>query len=955
MLAFLEETANYLSEKYGDQLSKLCLVFPNKRARLYFNNYLIKNIDKPVWSPSYFTITEFVEEISGLQVADNLLLTFELYNTYKQVTKSAQNFDDFYFFCEMLLSDFDDIDKYLVNPKDLFQNLSALKNYENYFSYLTEQQVEIIKRFWNTFNPEHLSEHQEGFVSLWEVLDKIYSEFNTKLDSMGLSYEGKLFRHVVKKIDTGEALPLDYEKIIFVGFNALNVCERKIFRHLKTVHKAIFLWDYDEYYTNNEIHEAGYFLRKNRKEFPAPEEFSIQSQLTSPGKEITFVSASSTMGQVKILPDLLSGIAPEEDLLSKTAIVLADERLLLPVLYSLPETLSELNVSMGYPFNDTPAFSLIEIIIGLQRNAKRSGEKIVFYYKDVLAFINHQYIINVDVKTLNAIKNKIIEENKIYISQQELLINGLFHETFRQVENVPELPDYISYIFGSILQLSKKGEILLSSVQLEFIYQLFTYLKRLKDVLSGTGVEINRATFLRLLYKLLQNLTVPFSGEPLKGLQVMGILETRTLDFENIIVLSMNEGLFPKSVSIPSFIPNNLRIGFGLPTSEHQDAIYAYYFYRLLHRSKNIFLVYNSQPKGMLSGERSRFLHQLFYEPVFRIKEISYSLPVTITLSQKISIKKTEYVLKRLERFTGPNGAALSPSALNTYIDCSLKFYFRYILGVKEPDDITEDIDLPSFGNILHKVMNKLYEPYFGSVTDSAKITTLLQNKTGILDKAVDESFKEEYFKFLQDGEPVKYAGRHQIIKEIILKYTEQILQVDAKISPFEIIDLEKGYYISLELKGLNGLKTVNIGGIIDRIDRVNGKIRIIDYKTGQVKNSFKGIESLFINSDPDRNHAVFQTFLYSFILSKSVSDPICPGLYFIREFYDENNEYHIFETDGRTKTSVEDFKTYKENFQHGLTTVLQEIFNPDNLFQQTEEQEICKNCTYKIICHRDR
>ncbi len=954
MHAFLDDIAGYLSEKYKNRIQDLCIVFPNKRARLYFNQFLTQKIQKPVWSPGFYTINEFIQEITGKKTADNLSLVFELYRTYEKVTHADQQFDEFYFFCEMLLADFDDIDKYLVDPGDIFRNLSDLKNIDDTLDYLNEQQLEVIRKFWKTFQSKEISEHQQGFVSLWEVLFRIYTAFNKRLDELDLSYEGKLFREAAGLIKEGDFPGIEYEKVIFAGFNALNACEKKIFRHLNTAGKAMFFWDYDEYYINNQSHEAGYFLRGNIRDFPPPEDFRLSGKLTGQGRNITFVSASSVTGQVKILPDLLGKNNSGGDLAHDTAIVLADEKILLPALHSLPENLSGLNVSMGYPFRETPAFSLIEILLDLQKNAVIKQDEVYFYYKDVLAFINHQYVIGIFRDDIMLLRKRIIDESRIRMTPGDLMINDLFRNVFARISGIKDYPLYLTGIFELVIRYSREQEVRISSVHTEFIFHLFTYLKRLHDVIDRSGITITVITFRKLLYKLLQNLTVPFSGEPLKGLQVMGILETRALDFNTLVLLSMNEGIYPKSGSTPSFIPYNLRKGFGLPTVEHQDAIYAYYFYRLLQRAQNIYMVYNSQPGGTFTGERSRFMHQIYYEKIFNVNEISYGLHISIPKSASVSVKKYGAVLEKLMAYTVEGKSKLTPSALNAYIDCSLKFYFRYIAGIREPEELSEDTDLPAFGNILHGAMNTLYTPFKGTHISKDDIALLLKSNKYKTDKAIDNAFRDEYFRYLQPGDTIPYAGRQMIIREVIKNYVQQILRVDQTIAPFGLVALEKWYdaKFGFSLKGVN--RIVRIGGIIDRVDEVDGMIRVIDYKTGKIMDSFRGIDSLFEYGSDKRNYAVFQIFLYSMLLMDNGFGNILPGLYFIRDFYGHNAGHSLYESYGSGKKSVvTGFRNYYAEFKDQLIFLLEHLFNTGEPFRQTENSEICRFCSYRKICHR--
>ncbi len=956
MIYFLQEVAKHVYENHREELSRLNIVFPGKRARLYFNRYLTGLTDKPVWAPQYYSISELMQQLSGLMPGDPLNLVFDLYTVYKEITKSEETFDNFYFYAEILLADFDDIDKYLIDAKDLFQNLASLKNIDNYFNYLSEKQIEAIRHFWNTFETAKLPTDQQGFLDLWQVLYKIYQQYNSLLEGKGLSYEGRAYRNVADMIATNDDSRISTDKYIFIGFNALNTCEKKLFRFLNRRNQASFYWDTDGYYMNNQIHEAGYFLRDNVKEFPSPAGFDCKSNLTDEQKNIQFISVPSNVGQAKILSDCLKDF-PEESDFSKTAIVLADENLLVPVLHSLPDNIPDFNVSMGYPFRQTPAFSLIELLLDLQRGSMNKNGQLVFYYKHVLALLNHQYFIRLDREELNQLTKKITDENMFYVSQKELNQKNFLKSIFKKPANVTSLPDYLLEVLHDLSE-SAGGRTTEDETQWllekEFIFQVMLYLNRLKEILENTHLEFSENTFRRLLRKLLQQASVPFSGEPLTGMQVMGILETRTLDFENLVILSMNEGIYPKSGNVPSFIPYNLRFGFGLPTLEHQDAIFAYYFYRLIGRAQNITLVYNSKADGLFTGERSRFLHQLFYESVFKVKEKEFALDVKPVKSRPIQIKKNDTVLKLLQKFQSTDGSYLSPSAINTFIDCSLKFYFRYIAGLKEPEEVKEEIDPAVFGRLLHMGMNYIYKPFEGKMISSADFDTILKQED-IISVAVDEAFRDEYFKSEAKEKPLVFTGKNRIVREIISRYINQILQVDKNQAPFEIVSLEKRFGISMPVI-INGIEIyVRVGGVIDRVDRKDGMIRILDYKTGKDSLVFKDIDSLFMPSFKNRNKAVFQTILYGLIYQENdKAINVKPALYLIREIFSPGFTWDILEkNNGKNSIPLDSVGPYRDDFYAHLKEVLTGLFHPESDFDQTDDLDICNQCPYAKICHR--
>lgn len=957
MDSFLKHIAQDLYSRYGDSISELCLVFPNRRAGLYFKKYLSELTDKPIWSPISTTINELMQEISGLTIADNIKLLFELYTIYKRVKKSEESFDDFYFWGEMMLNDFDDIDKYLINPDDLFKNLKSLKAIQDQFTYLSTEQIESIKQFWQSFDPDKHSAHQEDFISIWNILLDIYKQFNQQLNQLEIAYEGMVYRNVADLLKGTEKIHLPHSKYIFIGFNALNNCEKKFFTYLQNNKLADFYWDYDESYINNHHHEAGLFLRENKSDYKAPESLTNQNIFKSlkQEKNIEIISVPSDIGQAKVITEKLKNSEENQtESPNKTAVVLADEELLIPILHSVPDTIDKVNITMGYPVSNTPIYSLLEHVIDLQKNAKESKSGITFYHKNVLAILNHQYVMAQFKNEANDLIKIIKQNNKIVITEKELSTCDFFKTLFTKVNSYLDFSEYLldilHHIYNSLKASGKENTIHTTSLEKEYTYHIYLSINRVKDVLSEQKIEIKIDTFIRLIRKIVKNLRIPFTGEPLSGLQIMGILETRLLDFENLFITSLNEGVLPKTEAALSFIPYNLRRGFGLPTIEHQDSIYAYYFYRLLQRAKNITLIYNSSTEGLQTGEMSRFLYQLKYESDFDIIEKSLRYDINVTQAKEIEIKKSTEVLKQFDQYLISKGGTkyISPSALNTYMRCSLQFYFRYIARLREQDDITEEIDAPLFGNILHEAMDFLYQDYLKKEISKNELVLLEKNKPKI-EKAIDHAFIKEYFK----GEKADYTGKNLIIRDIIERYVYQIIKLDQSITPFEIISLEDKYEIEIPVTANGTFDTIKLGGKIDRVDKLNEHIRIIDYKTGGDKLEFKNIESLFSEKKSDRNDAVFQTFLYAKFYQdlKKPTLPITPGVYSVRKIFDPNFDYRIKYKDD--KSYIDNYETIEQEYLDKLNKLIQDIFNAEKPFKQTEEIRNCDYCEFKKICHK--
>ncbi len=955
MNSFLRQTTATLYEKWGNQLSDCVIVFPNRRSGLFFAKYLNELTNKPLWSPKIQTISEFLHTLSPLQIEDNLGLLFRLYKVYVQHLKSNESFDEFYHWGEMLLNDFDDLDKYRVDAQHLFRNLADEKNIASVFDYLTQEQVEAIQSFWSSFQADKYSKHQKEFVDLWEKLASIYTDFKAELRSKGLAYEGMATRDLVLQLEKG-AIEISAKRIIFIGFNALNRCEIDLFKVLKKQDIVDFYWDYDNIYIQNELHEAGLFMRYNLKQFPNAQNNLTFDNISQTDKNIQFVALPSDIGQVKHAYHLVDKLFQQKDVIAEeTAIVLADEELLIPVLHAIPSSVPTVNVTMGYPAKNTPIAGLLNLIIALQKSANKG----TCFHKQIMAVLNHQYINAINPDVANDICNHIITHNSIRVEQSILQKNSVFANLFETTSGVNGFTTYLLKLLQSIYQQLQSEEAekqrLVDKIEQEYIYHLFLNIKRLQTLIQQHNIKLNQDTFFKILEKLVQSLTIPFEGEPLAGLQVMGILETRLLDFKNIIVLSMNEGKLPKTSGANSFIPYHLRKGFGLPTIDHQDAIFAYYFYRLIQRAENINLLYSTKSDGMRTGEMSRFMYQIKYELPLNITETTPSHQIAISEVKPLEVPKNQRILEQLNRYCisedNEKSICFSPSALNTYLNCQLSFYFKYLANFKEPDTITEEVDPPTFGNIFHHTMEQLYATYKGKYIDK-EILKNLKKDTKLIEKELKRAFAENYFNTDAD-ESIELKGRNLLIFDILKQFVVRNLEIDMQFTPFSIVDLEGKYLAKITLD--DGRK-VNLGGSIDRVDKVLDKIRIIDYKTGKAELKFPNIESLFEQDSRKRNKAGFQTLLYCLFYDYDRKNtlPLAPAVYKLSDFFNKDFDPILVEKEGRKAgVVVDNYQVYKADFESNLKKLLEEIFNPAIAFRQTKEVESCQYCAYADICHR--
>ncbi len=965
METFLQNTAKYLYGKYGDKLSDCALVFPNRRAGLFFTRYLSSLIDKPLWLPGMFTIADLLEEVSTLRISDPITLNFELFKVFQSVTNSRESFDEFYSWGEILLGDFDEIDKYMVDAGALFKNVSELKNLDNQFDYLAGKQIEIIKSFWSTFRHGPSSQHQKEFLRIWEALEVIYTRFKQHLYEKDLAYEGMIFSHAGNKVLDGTAKIPGYDRFFIAGFNALNECEKVFFDYLQKEDRVEFFWDYDEFYTLDASHQAGIFMRENLRRYPHSGFVQESRNIENSVKDIDIVAVPSNSGQSKILEGMKDMFSSDDPL--KTAVILPDEGLLLPVLSSLPEDVEEINVTMGYPLKDTPVYGFVMHLLSLHKNAYAGEGGQMFYYRDVLALLHHPDYAEKNKSLTAGIIKEIRKKNQVYVSESLYSTSEFGRLVFRKAPAGILFTDYLNDVLMYIVKYrydkpeSGDEERSVSVPVREFIFRIYTSIGRLKDILYESQTSIRFDTLIKLVKKVLSGIRVPFYGEPLGGVQVMGVLETRTLDFENVIWMSVNEGVFPARQTGSSFIPYTLRKAYGLPGIDQQDAVYAYYFYRMLQRTRHMTLVYNTKNDGLFTGEPSRFIYQLKFNRMFNVRERSLVFNLVQPQEKPVFIVKTDDIMSTLKEYTdatGGNGKYLSAAAINTYLDCSLRFYFRYIAMLPEPDTVTEEIDMAMFGNLFHMATQLIYTPFTGKLVQIEDMDALLEDKNK-LENYVREAFR----KVLNEGdngtgdvgEENELSGLNLIISGVLVTYLRQLLRVDRKLVPFRIESLERKYFgkVPVELKG--DKINVKVGGFIDRVDQVMDMVRVVDYKTGSDYADFKTVESLFERGDSKRRRAVFQTFLYGWLYleNSGIKTRLSPVLYQVRKFFGDESLV-IAEKPGRGVVNpVWDFDIYRDEFEAGLQSVLSELFDSGIGFSPTEDINICKYCPYSKLCHR--
>ncbi|MEF2944399.1 MAG: PD-(D/E)XK nuclease family protein [Phocaeicola dorei] len=959
MESFLKLVAADLYKHTEGNLAHTAVVFPNKRAGLFFNEYLAQESESPIWSPAYVSISELFRSLSPWEVGDPVKLVCELYKIFRRETQSTETLDDFYFWGEMLISDFDDADKNRVDTDKLFSNLQDLRNIMDDYTFIDDEQEEAIRQFFQNFSIERRTALKERFISLWNVLGNIYKGFRESLASQNIAYEGMMYRHVIEHLDVDK---LPYEKYVFVGFNVLNKVEHTLFTQLKDAGKAVFYWDYDEFYMKENrqavTHEAGEFIRRNLRDFPSPLSGELFKNLSKP-KEVHYIASSTENAQARYLPQWIRNnlTTPEKE----TAVVLCNEALLQPVLHSLPAEVKHVNITMGFPLSQTPVYSFLIALLELHTHGFnfKSGR---YTFQSVVTLLKHPYTRQLTGQA-ELLEKELTRNNRFYPLPGELgkdeFLTRLFTPLSGNLNLCIRLSETLQQV-ASIYQANTSGTEdtdAFNQLYRESLFKAYTTINRFRTLIEEDELTVQSETFRRLLVKVLSATNIPFHGEPAIGMQVMGVLETRNLDFRHLVLLSVNEGQLPKSGGDSSFIPYNLRKAFGMTTIEHKIAVYAYYFYRLLQRAERITLIYNTSSDGLNRGEWSRFMLQFLIEWPHPITRQFLEAGQSPQGTSSITVEKTPDVMRQMQSLFDVRAnpkAKFSPSALNYYLDCPLKFYYRYVAGLSAPDEVSAEIDSATFGSIFHYAAEHIYKDLttHGKVINKEALETLLRNDVKLQDY-VDTAFKKLFFNVPQNEKP-EYNGVQLINSAVIARYLKQLLQNDLRYAPFTFIASEMEVDEPIDIQTPKGVIKSRIGGIIDRMDSKDGTLRIVDYKTGGDADTPPHVESLFI-PDKKRSNYVFQTFLYAAIMCrKQPTMKIAPALLYIHRAATETYSPVIQMGESRKpKEAVEDFSKYEKEYRERLQGLLEEIFNPEKSFTQTEIIEKCTYCDFKALCKR--
>ena len=947
-MTFLQEVASDLYKRYDGDLSSLVIMFPSQRARVFFNDAFVGIANKPFWQPSYMTIDEMMEHIAGLRRGERFLLISELFKIYKNYHPS-ETIDKFYFWGDMLISDFDQIDKYMVDAERLLRNIENLKELETDVDYLSEEQIRCIRTFWQSIvDKKSLSEQKLRFLKIWKSLPHIYREYRERLISLGIGYPGLIYREAAHRLKTDKSDSLFDKRVIVAGFNALSKSERCLMDYLQNSrHGVEFFWDYDEYYTKGRNNEAGRFMRENIARYPMRSPIS-KDNFNERNKEFKSIGCVSNVAQCKYVAEILSSL-PAEELDKRTAIVLTDENMLIPLLHSIPKCVERVNITMGYPLKATLAYTFIERIIDLQRHSRMRDEEATFYHVDVCGILTHPYIGDACKSLAQKLHRKILKDRLIHISRATLSENDLLSLIFTKAANYEQLSQQIHDILGLLCGSIAEQ----NPIQADYLRIAQQEVAKCIHSIAKCDIEISSEVFISTLRKHLQTITRPYEGEPLEGVQIMGILETRNIDFKNVIILSMTDATFPgDAMSKASFIPYNLRIGYDMPTPEEHEAMYAYYFYRLIQRAERVSMLYCSKADDKSTGECSRYIHQLDFESHYPIKKLSIGVDLSLEAPTDITIPKGEHERKVLETYLDGGEAKLSPSSLFRYVQCPLKFYFASIAKLRTPDEINDKVDALTFGNIMHDSMEALYKnDKILKVTNPAENIKSELYHRDVVQKCVNKVICKLIYKSDADRSK-EFSGDIILVRDIIVRYIlEGILRFDKEQSGYTIEGLEKS--ISTQYP-ISGGRMVNLEGRADRIDRLSdGTLRIIDYKSSAKSHQiYDGIENLFIGNDKQRIDNVFQTLLYSEIVHRADNIDTQPALYYASQML--SGDYSPKLQDAQTKSEIERYSNVGDQFRDHLGATLDELFDYDTPFKQVDESlGLCTYCNYNKICRR--
>ena len=968
MEKFLEKTAEYLFQHYGSEVSGLCIVLPNRRGGLYLKKYLGQQIGKTSWSPAIYSVEDFIIGLSGLRVAEQTHLLFELYEVHKLIEgEKAQPFEEFLSWGPQLLQDFNEVDNYLVDPEELFR-------------YLNEARALSL---WN-LDHRPLTDFEKQYLHFYNSLYSYYQLLTDRLSDQGLGYPGQVFRKVAAMAgDPG--MKLKWDKIVFAGFNALTTAEERIIDALIKSGKGEIIWDADEYWLENRQQEGGDFIRKWLVKWKQPEVHWISNDLANSEKDICITGVPFHIGQVKYTGSLLKDLLDRKVPPGEIAVILMDEQLLMPLLSSLPEELSELNITMGLSLEQSPLFDLFNDIFRMHENVKRFSRandegRIRFYHRDILKILDHPFISRLagsllkgNAFVLNETIDSIRQGNRIFLDKEEItghqsdlfsrqlnFLEPVFNPWNEPGDALVSLRALITMLRDAFIETSAGSEtespVKRLQMEMEYLYAFSRILHQLAILMKEYNVVTRIDTFHTLFNRMAGSMTLPFYGEPLKGVQIMGMLETRTLDFSNVILLSANEDLLPSGKMSSSYIPFDIRRDFNLPTHNQKNAVYGYHFYRLLQRAKNVHLLYNTEADELGGGDKSRFLKQILtelpaYNPAINIVEQVLSTPMIKGVQYPpISIPKVSGVYDKLKKKAG---TGLAPTTLNNYRQCPLKFYYQSIAGLEEQKELEDTIDPQILGQAVHEALSLLYLPFKDVPLTKENISSML----AATDAATDQAFLKKYKgPELTFGKNLLLVRVAKILITKFLKSESDLLgSLNEEGVTLSVRFLEQFIEKHVMVKTRDGEIDVRLKGFMDRVDRIGDEWRIVDYKTGRVEERDLKLDDMDeLIQNPDLSMS-FQLLSYAYIFGTRFEknmQKMRTGIIPLKKSSDGFLEVEVPASDGGKPGSLITAEHLKD-FERVLMNILEELFDPDVPFIQTEDRKVCEKCTFINLCGR--
>ena len=955
MIPFLKQVADHYYNI--GEADKCCFIFPNRRSLVFFTRHLcqaVKDSDVlslPIVAPEMLTINDFFHKVGGMHSVERVRLLIELYDCYRECNPKAESLDEFIFWGDVILSDFNDVDKYLVDPEQLFANISDLKKIQDTYTYLTDTQRKAIEAFVSHFSDlsgrltvDLDSEDPDvkgKFLMIWNILYDLYELFNTRLREKGMAYEGMVYRQLAQRLKTESVEDVFNDvwqgdvKFVFVGLNALNECEKMLLRKLRDAGRAEFCWDYSGKIISDPKNRSSFFMAENVVEFPQAAVWD-RDGLTIP--EINVVSVPSSTGQAKRLPDVLNGIGSRTVAgLTECAIVLPDETLLSSVLNSIPDEVEDINVTMGLPMTGSILYSMMSDIAAIQLHTVNRKGKWYFYHKQVWdLFANDLFRKASDEKTLEII-SKVKSDAAYYISQDVLSGTPLMDAVFRPViadqklQSASQIKDFAEYqkqVLTAVV--SSVTEDVGMNLELEYAKEYY----KCVNVLKGIDLEVLPVTYVRLLNQLLSAVSVPFRGEPLKGLQIMGPLETRALDFRNLVILSANEGVFPRRNVSSSFVPPELRKGFGLPTYEYQDAVWAYYFYRMISRAEKVWMFTDTRTEGLKSGEESRYIKQLEYH---------FNIPLNryVVRFDKMKTAKVEDIVKTSDDVRKIKETVLSATTVQNYLACPAKFYYGTVKELKAEEEVAESLDYGMFGTVYHETMRSLYASDRMTAKD-------IQSWLGREDE-IKSKIKEL---IIDELNLMEVSGRNLVVTDVILKYVMKTLQRDLELLEKEGVDFFE--ILGREVKVSGEFKGQKFKGFIDRLDSFHpGQVRVVDYKTGKVldddekindDNALAIAEDIFAEDIKERPKIALQFFIYDMLVQ---NHPLARGKQLFNCVY---STARLFK---EPPLNVPRNEMFFNAVSERLENTLKEMYSLEVPFRRTNDEKVCEYCDFKMICGR--